>query len=575
MIEDELIAIIRHNSGPVLPVDYIGDWNVADYVSTPRKQVPNAVSASTTANLLSAPRRLFANDTLWTKSGITATDDAATAPDGSSEASTLVCTGNWLMPPAFTHSFPAGTYTVAINAKRNTGSDQSFCFTATNTATRSSVFTATSAWQRFSYTFVKAAGWNSNILSLCSIDGSTGANLQVIDAELFAGASDLGPETLSGALVLGGTAYDPQPTVTGEELDLSSVGYGLIQFSAAQTLTEVTTMAVVSKVAAGTVYQATLSKVQAYAELSAMTDLSNTKPYTFLGSGLEYNFAGLWRLLNSGYHTITHVGSATKRQLWIDNMLVFEDSGSMGSVSIRDFWCGLVNSSLSLSTGLKLQRMVMWPTALTEAGIIAANAVFDATLSVARATTTRIYCAEGDSISAADGAYPYLFGPNASPAVIGVNRAVSGSGIAQLNTRAASVDAIVSGRSGVAQDCILSVLIGANDLAGYVGGASAYAADLATYCDARRAAGWQVVVCTILPKDGDATHNARRAVVNADITSTWGGVHCDAIADFAANTTIGEDADAANPTYYSDGVHLTAAGQAIAEPILRAAVNSL
>jgi hypothetical protein len=46
------------------------------------------------------------------------------------------------------------------------------------------------------------------------------------------------------------------------------------------------------------------------------------------------------------------------------------------------------------------------------------------------------------------------------------------------------------------------------------------------------------------------------------------------IADVAANTTIGENGDDLNATYYSDGIHLTAAGNAVAEPIFTAAINA-
>ena len=49
----------------------------------------------------------------------------------------------------------------------------------------------------------------------------------------------------------------------------------------------------------------------------------------------------------------------------------------------------------------------------------------------------------------------------------------------------------------------------------------------------------------------------------------------DALADFAANATMGCDSCAASSTYFSDGEHPTAAGHAILGPIARAAIQSV
>jgi hypothetical protein len=82
------------------------------------------------------------------------------------------------------------------------------------------------------------------------------------------------------------------------------------------------------------------------------------------------------------------------------------------------------------------------------------------------------------------------------------------------------------------------------------------------------------VVITVTPRN-NATFNARRAIVNSAFRTSWVGVHADAIADFAADPTMGPDAAASNTTYYADGVHPTAAGQAILETIIRPVINGL
>jgi hypothetical protein len=65
-----------------------------------------------------------------------------------------------------------------------------------------------------------------------------------------------------------------------------------------------------------------------------------------------------------------------------------------------------------------------------------------------------------------------------------------------------------------------------------------------------------------------------RAIVNAAIV-TWEGAHCDKVADWAANATMGANGASDNATNYADKVHPTLAGYAILEPITRAAINSL
>jgi hypothetical protein len=116
-------------------------------------------------------------------------------------------------------------------------------------------------------------------------------------------------------------------------------------------------------------------------------------------------------------------------------------------------------------------------------------------------------------------------------------------------------------------------LIGANNL-----GAS-YLTDLASYLDARRAAGWHVILCTVLPQTS-SVFNTARVTVNPELRlwttngSTVPGKHADRICDFAADPTIGDDADGANTTYYGDGIHPTAAGHAIMRKIFQPVLDA-
>lgn len=157
--------------------------------------------------------------------------------------------------------------------------------------------------------------------------------------------------------------------------------------------------------------------------------------------------------------------------------------------------------------------------------------------------------------------------------------AVNGSTLAGMASRASSIDAILpSNLTG--RTYVLSALIGANDLKDYPGpsdaaAAASYTADLFSYYDARRSAGWKMIGATMLPRDDSAAHNTRRAIVNANIVASV-GVHCDAVADFASDSQMGpDDARAVTPANWWDGMHPSDLGHIRMEAIYRPAVNSV
>ena len=180
----------------------------------------------------------------------------------------------------------------------------------------------------------------------------------------------------------------------------------------------------------------------------------------------------------------------------------------------------------------------------------------------------RNYVAEGDSITAVSGgmlysAYYALPGFQTKATV-----AVSGATLADIIGRAATTDGLlVAGALNV-----LSVLIGANGLADTTAYPSVndWLTSMASYCDARRAAGWYVLVETILPQGTNPvnTHNTRRAVTNPEMKlwvtngSIVPGKHADQIFDLGGDPIMGPDnSHTANSTYWSgDGVHPSSLG---------------
>ncbi len=147
--------------------------------------------------------------------------------------------------------------------------------------------------------------------------------------------------------------------------------------------------------------------------------------------------------------------------------------------------------------------------------------------------------------------------------------ATSGSFIATVVARAAIVDSALS--SSPSMKKLEMVLIGTNDIADSGFSASSFVASLKAYCLARKAAnpGLKIVASTLPSNTANQTHaDSANTLIRADSS------YYDALADFAANGTIGCTGCAANATYFSDGVHPTAAGQAIMATIAQSAITT-
>ena len=559
-----------------LPSGALGVW-YADQYDASRNYVPNALSVSAiSSNLLNAPRRLFSNSIFWPQSALTVVDNAATCPDGSMEASTVNGTGYFVIS---TSAYPAGTYTAAIWAKSNTGSDNQFKIEFFSGGA-SQIFTATQTWQRFAL-----SGTNvGNILFTRSPDnGTTNVNLQICDAAIYSGSVDLGNVPLSGDMYFGKNKYSTTPTYASGAIDFSSSqAQAIAQLPSVTSFNNLTVIAIGSKVVNESANETIISSFDtAYTNFTSFFDQFNKPSFDFGGASFNGStYKNLWDFYNQGWHAITtrYDGSSTSDVFLDDIHIGSASSTAITPPSIGNLAFGVANGFYG---GYKVAAIGLWNRALSDSEIRAAYSLLStrAALSGNTITPERIYVAEGDSITAgfgtSNGGYPTLFGSNSTPIVHGVNAGVSASQISDLTNRAVVEDGIIPPIKGN-RKFILSVLIGANDLTGV--SVSQFLTNLSTYLDARRAAGWTVVVGTILPTTrtafGGGTFNTARNTANTTIR-TWVGTHADAVADFAADPTIGPDAAAANTTYYQDGTHPTDVGQAILETVLRPVINGL
>lgn len=595
---------------PAMPDGALAIWYGADYSDTDKVLPNDAAEFPPSQDILRTPRHLFKDaNFFYVSDGSTVTDWDATDPDENvDEAATLDLAANGYINAVANSgrtsvTLPSGTYSLCVSAKRDDDSDQSFRLVAANGSASisggdSGELVATSAWQRFKLTFTVTVGGTVDFIALFTKDSESAAALQIVDFELFPGSDDL-HQPIAGHVYFGKHRYDSeaQPTEFGSgEISLIDT-LGFFQSPVGATMEAFTALCLVERFEEGGDYQAWLSKMRlAYNSAGIFT--LGLGPTVQLGDGpfginvqmrdIGNNDFTPWEglrqwpgapaedLVGDDYHLFTTRWDGAQLQVWFDDVLMWEQPvGEFETAYDKlDFFFGSVGLGGESMAAYGFAGGALYARALENTEVRDAYAALKAAATGAGVTVapapTRIYCAEGDSITAANGGYAYLSQPDIDPKTYLTVRGRSGSFINSLESRAALIDAIIPPR-----DCIpiLSVMIGTNDLTDDELNLTTWLADLASYLDDRRTAGWKVIVCTVLPNTGPEV-TAARGTVNTEIR-TWEGVHADAICDFADNATMGPDAAAEDTDLYIDGIHPTEAGHAILAPIMTAAINAV
>lgn len=155
-----------------------------------------------------------------------------------------------------------------------------------------------------------------------------------------------------------------------------------------------------------------------------------------------------------------------------------------------------------------------------------------------------------------------------------INCGVGGQTWANMITDAVTeIDPLLTWRPRTAGVC---VAWNTNDI--HFGASSdTHIANMRVYCLARRAAGWKVVVGTLLPRSGGTTpadYETKRLTINTYIRANWADF-CDGFFDPAADSRIGDLGDETNPTYYADTAHLNGTGYAIVAQLVNTEVVAL
>jgi lysophospholipase L1-like esterase len=593
------VGLLSFANTNAMPAGASGIWYASDYETSPRKRIKNSLgSGLADYNLITPTRRMFTAGTLsfYTNTlgvGVTLVDANATAPDGTGDASTLTSPGsvNWNIKLAgSTITVPAGTYTLCVSAMVTSGSGD---FRMGDSTLGVGAKTATGSWQRFSQQIVVSA---TTLFAIVENPVAQGAQtLLFCDYELFAGSSDLNPNALAAApqsiqnidLKVGRTQFDATSSVSSGALQNGSTS--LLQFPTLQTPSAFTVLYCAKRSAVGTAaaFQAVVSKADSggnnYTQFTCGNGNNNIGTY-YAASHLDaaYNSAApqinfdLWAQIGSGPFVGAHRYDGTTASSFVNGVKLLKQATTVAAPTFKDLFVGLLaNNDFS---GMGLYALAYYPRALTDTEIVQAYKSLAAKVSV---TNPRTVVFEGTSICAGQAglSFAYRFGPNSSPFAHGTNNGVGGSKLSDLTTRGPALDAMIP--IAPAQTFILAVEVGANDIglaASFGSNPNGFTTALATYLDARRAAGWKVVIHTIIARndgaDSGTQFNIDRATANTTIRG-WVGSHCDAIADVAGDATIGTDAAMNNATYSTDHVHPLDAGYIIWEPYTRAAINGL
>lgn len=550
-----------------LPAGAVGVWYMDQYQATPTPYVPNAASKiAVSQNLMRAPRRLFSSMYYSGNGGPVAVDGVGPGPDGSAgSASSLVATGSFNFEPNGGITLAAGVYTLAVSAKRNTTTDQQFGLQYYGVAS-SPTMTATSAWQRFSWTTTLGAGG-----VLPCIAWAAAMNIQICDFTLYAGAVDLGEPALAAHLYLGLNSSEV-PAYSGASLDFSSgPKVGLIQMLQSETMPAVTAISFAKKIGSGNSFAPFLSKLQSYTEFTALVNQNGWPDFFYGGQNVDGNAFST----PSGWHMITSIYNGTNIQVWVDDIKVIDLPRSPSAVNLADLVVGILNGGGNqFATDYSYAALALYDRALSAKEVRQAYNVLSARMtknSNPPALVSKFVVAEGDSITAAVyfNSHVKVYGAANSSTVTTVDYASSGAVIGTLAPRAGTIDSLI--RPHIGRKNILTVLIGHNDL-NNVANLSQFLIDFAAYCDARRAAGYTVGIGTILTSD-PVGFNAARATANTTLRS-WVGVHCDFIIDFDT-TVMGVDGNASDTSLFVDGTHPTQAGQNILAAKYTTVVNAI
>lgn len=472
-------------------------------------------------------------------------------------------------------AFAAGPYTLSVAVKSNTGSSQTMRM-AFGSGTISSDLTVTTSWTRVSFTFTHS-GSITNLFFIINGSGGTALDILFDKVKLETGSSATPYVTPKFDLQFGN--YDGSETVdpawvTGGISLADSVAFGITDVPATTTNFSVHMCCKLDSSNPDQGYVISTAFGDNGFELivgQGGTAKHNIQPaVNFHGNLIR---TPICKIADDRVHLVSATYDGTTLKLFIDKILLQSALASISPTTISRLQIGYTPSVGGRQFTGEVYYASIYDTAHNNTDIATQYSAVSGRMAargVSMAADNNFIMCEGDSITIDIDSYAKhgicaITTPN-----LAHNKAVVGNQIAQLVSNATVVDSYITSRP----KNILSVFIGANDLSGATTAAQ-FVADLKSYCLARRAAGWLIVACTVLPRKASGVpnytkRNAANALIVAD-TSFY-----DAICRFDLVSGMGADGDEANATNYdAQETHPTNAGSALLMPTWKAAVESL
>lgn len=273
--------------------------------------------------------------------------------------------------------------------------------------------------------------------------------------------------------------------------------------------------------------------------------------FMFSGIAVQPGSTPWQNLLDGSYHVLTGVSDGSHITMYRDGLLFQTNSGTMNPVAIPRLFFGKMNTAF-LSGDIAYCSIFSKAHTTTEmAQEIAYIRGQEQFKGLSVPAPGRVLAWEGDSITSGQLAtsFGYFVTTNYNTGnFFERSFAVSGSTTADLVSRASAVDQVlVSGATN-----LLCVMIGRNDISAAT---NTWVANFKSYCQARRAAGWKVLVEAQTPTNG-ATFNTERDNICALIAADPS--FYDAFLRIDLDPTVGVAAKGFDTALYPDGTHPSA-----------------
>lgn len=474
-----------------------------------------------------------------------------TGPDGFTSAVRALATSANGAVLSTGQTIPAGTWTLVVPIKSNTGSSQSVKVGQSSTLTS---HTVTTSWAE--YVGVFTMGSPGGGLTIVRDDGSNTMDVLYGEPRMYSGdVSSAVPaaQPLAGHLVRG---FHEQPTLSGTAYwAMSGTQHFTPQFDAGVNFT--------TGAATHFVICRRTSNPGSVAAAFGLRANITRHSFGFRGLGRLFHGDGFAQtkhqqavlLANRGWQVLGVVVDpvANERRFYVGRQLVqiLSGIGSNTGTTDRDFVVGLcAGSGLAgdwMGGGLYNRALdeSEWADLVTacEAEIVEHGQTVGDTLEV------EVF--DGDSITSDNAGEVNYYSSQvaalySTPRLI-INLAVPGDDIDDVNGRRTTRQRYLSDVAN--RDYTLTFWATNNvETGGYP---ATYASVGQQIINNATTDGFtNVIACTLTPKT-QAGYNANRATVNTSIRAFTGATIC----DLAANASYGDDADASNGTLYPDGSH--------------------